>query len=177
MTSHTRTSVATSDYSSALNYILREPNLIYGTVGHAQTCPRDYGEATAWGLHLLTHPLIAIHLSSYAALHYRLSRLCSTPSLFITDYKRHRNLQQALIAVFSSTYIQRNQSSELLLPHLPVCIARHETPSSTYSDVQYQIRTNSVCRDTYPSRLIAQRIAILTGDTYQGTHHHHLCSA
>ena len=152
---------------------MRELNLIYRTVGHAQTCPRDYGEAVipAQGLHLLTRSLIAIHLSSHPALHYRWPRLCSTPGLFITNYKRHGNLQRASISIFSSTCIQRNQSSEHLLPHLPVCIARHETPSSIYSDVQYQIRTNSVRRDTYPTYLIAQRIAILTQDTYQGTDH------
>lgn len=40
-----------------------------------------------------------------------------------------------------------------------------------HQPTQYQIRTNSVCRGTYPSCLIAQRIAILTPDTYQDTHH------
>lgn len=111
----------------------------------------------------------AIHLPFHPALH--LPQVCSTPGLFIISYRGHRHLWWALIAVFSSMCIQRNQSSELLLPHLPICIARHETPSSTPSDVQNQIRTNSVCRDTYHSCLIAQRIAILTQDTYPDTHH------
>ncbi|KAK4832800.1 hypothetical protein QYF61_025668 [Mycteria americana] len=73
-----KTSVETSGYTSALNYILREPNLIYGTVRRAQTCPRDF-EAIAQGLHLVTHSLTVVHLSSYP-----LPWLCSTPSLFVT---------------------------------------------------------------------------------------------
>lgn len=117
------------------------------------------------GWHLLIPSIIATHLSSHPALHDHLSQFCSTPGLFITNYRGHRHLWWALIAAFSSTCIQRNQSSELLLPHLPVCIARHETPSSTSWDVQCQIRTNSVCRDTYHSCLIAQTTAILTQDT------------
>lgn len=60
LTSH-RTFTESSDYSSALNYTLRGPNVIYGTVGHAQMCPRDYGETIAPGLHLLIHSFPHCH--------------------------------------------------------------------------------------------------------------------
>lgn len=138
-------------------------------------CPRDYREAITQGWHLLTHSLIAIHLPFHPTLHDHLSQFCSTPGLLIINYRGHRHLWWALIAGFSSTCIQRNQSSELLLPHLPVSIARQETPSSTSSDTQYQIRMNSICRDTHHSCLIAQGTAILPQGTQPGTHHQ--CSA
>lgn len=72
-----------------------------------------------------------------------------SPNLFITNSERHRNIQQASITVFSSTCIQRNRPHERL-PSSPVIFCFYnETPASSCSDAQYQMRTNSVCRDRF----------------------------
>lgn len=90
-----------------------------------------------------------------------------SPSLFIANSKRHRNLQQVSITVFSSTCIQRKSATWaspfltcqflLLQRNTILILLRCSVPDENKFCLQEQI---------YPSCLIAQKIAVSTQDTH-----------
>uniref|UniRef100_A0A8B9R285 Vitamin K-dependent protein C n=1 Tax=Anas platyrhynchos TaxID=8839 RepID=A0A8B9R285_ANAPL len=71
-----------------------------------------------------------------------------SPNLFITNSERHRNSSAGLQSLSLAQRVFRGIGHmSVSPPHLLFSASTSETPASSCSDVQYQMRTNSVCRD------------------------------